>query len=50
MLIALVAIFNFKVIYLDIVNAFINADVNKEVYIIMPKGYKKGRKDIVFKL
>ena len=47
---ALVAIFNFEVIHLDAVNAFINTNINKEVYIIMPKGYKEGRKDIVLKL
>jgi hypothetical protein len=47
---ALVAIFNLKIIHLDIVNAFINADINKEVYIIIPEGYKEGRKDIVLKL
>jgi hypothetical protein len=47
---ALVATFDLKVIYLDAVNAFINADVNKEVYIIIPEGYKEGKKDIVFKL
>ena len=47
---ALVAVFDLKVIYLDAVNAFINANVNKEVYITMPEGYKEGRKDIVLKL
>jgi len=47
---ALVTTFNLKVIHLDTVNAFINANVNKEVYITMPKGYREGRKDIVFKL
>ena len=47
---ALVTAFNLKVIYLDIINAFINVNVNKEVYITMPEGYKEGRKDIVFKL
>ena len=47
---ALVTIFNFKVIYLDAVNAFINININKEVYITMPKGYKEGRKDIILKL
>ena len=46
----LVIIFNLKVIYLDAVNAFININVDKEVYIIIPKGYKEGRKDMVFKL
>jgi len=47
---ALVAVFNLKVIYLDAVNAFINTDVNKEVYITIPEGYREGRKDIVLKL
>ena len=47
---ALVAIFNLKIIYLDAVNAFINANINKEVYITIPKGYKKGKKDIILKL
>ena len=47
---ALVAVFNLKLIYLDAVNAFINTNINKEVYITIPKGYKEGRKDIVFKL
>ena len=47
---ALVAVFNLKVIYLDAVNAFVNTNVDKEVYITMPKGYREGRKDIVLKL
>jgi len=47
---ALVAAFNLKVIHLDAVNTFINTNVNKEVYITMPKGYREGRKDIVLKL
>jgi len=47
---ALITAFDLKVIYLDAVNAFINTNVDKEVYIIIPKGYKEGRKDIVLKL
>ena len=47
---ALVTAFNLKVIHLDAVNAFVNVNINKEIYIIMPKGYKEGRKNIVFKL
>jgi len=47
---ALVTIFDLKVIYLDAVNAFVNTNVDEEVYITMPKGYREGRKDIVFKL
>ena len=50
LLIALVTVFNLKVIHLDAVNAFVNTNVNKEVYITMPKGYRKERKDIVLKL
>ena len=47
---ALVTAFNLKVIHLDIVNAFVNTNVDKEVYIIMPEGYREERKDIVLKL
>ena len=47
---ALVTVFNLKVIHLDAVNAFINADIDEEVYIIIPEGYKEGRKDIILKL
>ena len=47
---ALITVFNLKVIYLDTVNAFINTNINKEVYIIIPKDYKEGRKNIIFKL
>ena len=50
LIMALVAAFNLEVIHLDAVNAFVNADVDEEVYIIMPEGYKKGRKDMVLKL
>jgi hypothetical protein len=50
LLMALVAAFDLEVIHLDAVNAFVNADVDEEVYITMPEGYKKGRKDIVLKL
>ena len=47
---ALITVFNLKVIHLDAVNAFINTNINEEVYIIIPKGYKEGKKDIVLKL
>ena len=47
---ALVAAFDLEVIHLDAVNAFVNADVDEEVYITMPEGYKEGRKDMVLKL
>ena len=50
LIMALVAVFNLEVIHLDAVNAFINANINEEIYIIMPKGYKEGRKDMVLKL
>jgi hypothetical protein len=45
---ALITIFNLKVIYLNAVNAFINTNINKEIYIIIPKGYKEGKKNIVY--
>ena len=47
---ALVAAFNLEVIHLDAVNAFVNTNVDEEVYITMPEGYKEGKKDIIFKL
>lgn len=47
---ALVAAFDLEVIHLDAVNAFVNADVDEEVHITMPEGYKEGRKDMVLKL
>jgi hypothetical protein len=47
---ALITAFNLKVIHLDAVNAFINININKKVYITMPKGYKEGKKDIILKL
>ena len=50
LLIALITAFNLKIIHLDAVNAFINANINKEIHITIPRGYKEGRKDIVFKL
>ena len=45
--IALVIIFNLKIIHLDTVNAFINTDIDEKVYIIIPKGYKEGKKNII---
>lgn len=50
LLMALVAAFDLDVIHLDAVNAFVNANVDEEVYITMPEGYREGRKDIVLKL
>jgi hypothetical protein len=50
LLMALVAAFDLEVIHLDAVNAFVNADVDEEVYITMPEGYKEGKKDVVLKL
>ena len=50
LIIALVTVFNLKVIHLDTVNTFINTNIDKEVYITIPKGYKEGKKDIIFKL
>jgi hypothetical protein len=50
LIMALVAAFDLEVIHLDAVNAFVNADVDEEIYITMPEGYKEGRKDMVLKL
>jgi len=50
LLMALVAAFDLDVIQLDAVNAFINADIDQDVYISCPDGYKEGGKDICLKL
>ena len=47
---ALVTVFNFKIIHLDAVNTFINANINKKVYIIIPKSYKERKKNIILTL
>jgi hypothetical protein len=50
LLMALVAAFDLDVIQLDAVNAFINADLDEDVYISCPDGYKEGGKEICLKL
>ena len=50
LLMALVAAFDLDVIQLDTVNAFINADLDQDVYISCPDGYKEKGKDICLKL
>jgi hypothetical protein len=47
---ALVAAFNLNVIQLDAVNAFVNADIDQDVYITCPEGYKEAGRDICLKL
>ena len=50
MLMALVAAFDLNVIQLDAVNAFINADLDENIYISCPEGYKEAGRDICLKL
>ena len=50
MLMALVAAFDLNVIQLDAVNAFINADLDEDIYISCPDGYKEAGRDICLKL
>lgn len=50
LLMALVAAFDLDVIQLDAVNAFINADLDEDVYITCPEGYKEAGRDICLKL
>jgi hypothetical protein len=40
MLMALVAAFNLEVIQLDAINAFVNAQLDEEIYIACPDGFK----------
>ncbi|RYP53280.1 hypothetical protein DL770_010999 [Monosporascus sp. CRB-9-2] len=40
-LIAIAARFDLKLIQYDVVNAFVNAKLNKEIYMKMPPGYRK---------
>lgn len=50
LLMALTAAFDLDVIQLDAINAFINADLDQEVYISCPNGYKEIGKDVCLKL
>ncbi len=47
-LLAVVAKFDLETLQLDVVNAFVNADLDKTVFIRMPPEY--GEQDKVFKL
>jgi len=50
LLMALAAAFDLDVIQLDAINAFINADLDEDVYISCPDGYKEAGRDICLKL
>src|SRR5579871_1963199 len=50
LLMALVAAFDLDVIQLDAVNAFVNADLDEEIYITRPDGYKEPLKHSCLKL
>ena len=47
-LIAIAAKFDFELKQYDVINAFVNAKLTKDVYMQMPPGYKKP--DIMVKL
>jgi len=42
--------FDLETIYIDAVNAFVYCDLNKVVYIKLPPGFNKGKKDKVLRL
>lgn len=51
LLLALSAKNNWEVHHLDVKTAFLNGDINEEVYVAQPKGYvKKGQEKLVYKL
>ena len=51
LLLALAAKNNWQVHHLDVKTAFLNGDINEEVYVAQPKGYvKKGQEQLVYKL
>jgi hypothetical protein len=39
--------FNLEIIQIDVVNAFINCDLNEVIYIKLPLGFNKGKIDKV---
>ena len=49
-LIAITAKFDLETIQIDTVNAFIYCDLNEVVYIKLPLGFNKGKKDKVLRL
>jgi len=47
---AITAKFNLEIIQIDIVNAFIYYDLNEVIYIKLPPGFNKEKKDKVLHL
>ncbi|KAL8156086.1 hypothetical protein AgCh_001245 [Apium graveolens] len=51
LLLALSAKRNWQVYHLDVKTAFLNGEINEDVYVSQPEGYKKqGHEDLVYKL
>jgi len=52
LLMALAAAFDLEIMQIDAVNAFINADIDEDVYVPMPQGYMdiEGKQGKVLKL
>jgi len=50
LLMALTAAFDLDVIQLDAINAFLNAEIEEDIYLSCPEGYKEAGKDICLKL
>lgn len=51
LLLALSAKNNWQVHHLDVKTAFLNGEINEDVYVSQPEGYKKqGRENLVYKL
>jgi hypothetical protein len=50
LLMALTAAFDLDVIQLDAINAFVNADLDEDIYLSCPQGYKEKGRDICLKL
>jgi len=47
---AITAKFDLETTQIDIVNAFVHYDLNEVVYIKLPPGFNKGKKDKVLRL
>jgi len=47
---AITAKFDLEMTQIDIVNAFVHCNLNKVVYIKLPPGFNKGKKDKVLRL
>lgn len=51
LLLALFVKNNWEVHHLDVKNAFLNGEINEEVYVTQPEGFvKKGQEQMVYKL